>query len=134
MPEKFCPHCGESIPEGSKYCPKCGASVDVEVTPVSTPDSTHPVNEGSSSSSSDGHTFGILAIILGLCSSGLLGIILGIIGLGKSTTAEDKKLNYIGIFLPLGFWLIAWIIIIIMALVVGGAAASAAVSGVIALL
>lgn len=113
MSEKFCPHCGAAIPDDSKFCPKCGASVDIDVTPIVTPETSHPTSEVSSSGTSDAKTFGILAIVLGLCTDGLLGIILGIVGLSKSKTKEEKTLNYLGIFLPIGIWVLIWVIILI---------------------
>jgi hypothetical protein len=126
MSEKFCPHCGAAIPSDSKFCPKCGASVDIDVTPIVSPETSHPTIESSSSSgSSDAKTFGILAIVLGFISDGLLGIILGIVGLSKSTTKEEKTLNYLGIFLPIGVWVLIWIIV---AIVIGVAVASSSIA------
>jgi hypothetical protein len=112
----YCTKCGAKLNNNDKVCPKCGTPVDeVSVEAVRTPDDTTPLHNETTTSSSttnEGHLFGILAIILGLCSSGLLGIILGIIGLNKSTNPEDKKLNYIGIFLPLGCYIVFWTIYI----------------------
>lgn len=42
---------------------------------------------------------GILSIVLGICSSGILGIILGIIGLTNAKTADNKALNIVGIII-----------------------------------
>jgi sulfite exporter TauE/SafE len=45
------------------------------------------------------HILGILSIVLGICSSGILGIILGIIGLTNAKTADNKALNIVGIII-----------------------------------
>lgn len=82
---------------------------------------------------STAHTLGVLAIILGIIFSPIVGIICGIIGINNVNNVPDmynnpaimedkrkaKKLNVIGIALPIGLWAVAIILILIFAMIVG---------------
>lgn len=84
----------------------------------------------------DAKTLGILAIVLGILFSPVVGIICGIIGLAKVNSVPDmpetfekkaqaKKLNNLGIAIPIALWCVA---IIIMIFVFAGIAGFAGAS------
>lgn len=84
----------------------------------------------------DARTLGILAIVLGILFSPIVGIICGIIGLSKVNSVPDmpelfekkasaKKLNNLGIAIPIVFWIVAIIIIVFVFAGIAGFAGAA---------
>ncbi|MCM1285162.1 MAG: hypothetical protein NC213_08240 [Acetobacter sp.] len=80
----------------------------------------------------DAKTLGILAIILGILFSPIVGIICGIIGLSKANSVADmpetfdkkakaKRLNSLGIAIPIVLWVFAAIVMILVFTFVIGA-------------
>jgi hypothetical protein len=92
-----CPHCGKSVGSDAAFCPACGAKLA-----AASPD------EGSAK------TLGILALVLGLLSSAILGVILGAIGLQEAKTPETRKLNLLGIWIPILVWALVYLVILIV--------------------
>lgn len=81
---------------------------------------------------SNATTLGILAIILGIIITPIAGIICGAIGLSKANSVPDmlnpsidkekakaKKLNIIGIVLPIALWVVFFILMLIFVLCFG---------------
>lgn len=89
---------------------------------------------------STANTLGILSILLGILFTPIAGIICGIIGLSKANNVPDmtmnplidkekakvKKLNILGIVIPIILWVVAFIVMFIAIMVFGFAASSVA--------
>jgi hypothetical protein len=104
---KYCVKCGAELADEAHFCPKCGAeqptasdyaAEGASQETASQPIQPEPVKASSSASSSpsDDSTpmvLGILSIVL----AGVVGLILGIIGIQKSTCSRDHTLNLVGI-------------------------------------
>lgn len=98
------------------------------------------VEQGYKDKLSSANTLGILAIILGIVLSPLAGIICGAIGISHVNEVPDfapyhplaqekarcKKLNILGIVIPLVLWVVAIIFIFVAVFAFGFAATSAA--------
>ncbi|MCM1114367.1 MAG: hypothetical protein NC397_02600 [Clostridium sp.] len=88
---------------------------------------------------SSSNTLGIISIILGIIFTPIVGIICGIIGLSKANSVPDmmdnpalmeekrkaKKLNTVGIVLPVVLWLILIVLIVVIFMITGAAAVGA---------
>lgn len=85
---------------------------------------------------STANTLGILAIVLGILMTPIAGIICGAIGLSKLNSVpgaltqllarerdKARKLNILGIALPIGLWIISIILIFVFVMVLGFTAA-----------
>jgi hypothetical protein len=116
---KYCVKCGSEIADEAHFCPKCGAeqpsasdyaaggvdassSAPIEAEPVQ---SNYASTNANTNQSSAPMVLGILSIAL----AGLAGLILGIIGIGKSTCKRDHTLNLIGIIVS-SFYLVFLIV------------------------
>lgn len=132
----FCSKCGAQLDDKSYYCQSCGHEVNKPYTQqpfnmnnntgqtyqsgYSQQQYTNNINPAAMSSIQskidDARTMGILAIVLGLICSALVGICLGIVGISKLNSIQTfntyipeiemqkektRKLNLIGIILPL---------------------------------
>ncbi len=131
----FCSKCGAQLDDKSYYCQSCGHEVNKPYTQqpfnmnnntgqtyqsgYSQQQYTNNINPAAMSSIQskieDARTMGILAIVLGLICSALVGICLGIVGISKLNSIQTfntyipeiemqkektRKLNLIGIILP----------------------------------
>ncbi|HZJ89554.1 MAG TPA: zinc-ribbon domain-containing protein [Bacilli bacterium] len=85
---KFCENCGTEVIEGKLFCENCGHIVK----------KSDPQKER-------GKTLGIISICTSIIP--VVGLIIGIVGLKKSTGYWDKVLNQIGIGLSFLFFSIA---------------------------
>lgn len=94
---ELCSNCGTEIVEGAAFCPNCGKPLSATVV-------TNEVTP-KQSKRSVGKTLGIVSIATSVIP--LVGLIIGIIGLKRSTAYWDKVLNEIGIGLSILFFSIA---------------------------
>lgn len=98
------------------------------------------VEQGYKDKLSSSNTLGILAIILGILFSPIVGIICGAIGISKLNEVPDfapytplaqekarcKKLNTLGIVIPIVLWVVAIVFMLVIMFAFGFAATSAA--------
>lgn len=93
----FCPHCSKEIKDDSKFCPYCGQKIDSAEKEHVTPEVVNSDGTGEKKPHTPAWTLGLLSIIFGAVTFGTVGLVLGIIGLVKSTTQDEKTMNIIGI-------------------------------------
>lgn len=145
----YCKNCGKLIDDNCYYCDGCGAAVEKNTNwsgysnnayqnPYANQANNFDVYNNYRSAEidkkiEDGRTLGILAIILGLLVSSVVGLILGIVGMEKlkdinfdmnypqtNKYNEAKNLNKWGIIIPIiRFLLVIVIFILYLAFIVG---------------
>lgn len=162
----YCPKCGAFLEDNCTQCVNCGEPIAQEqaanndtyyqqntgtyYNPQPSESQSYyqydsqvkqaqMVEQGYRDKLSTANTLGILAIILGILFSPIVGIICGAIGISKVNEVPDfapytpiaqekarcKKLNILGIVIPLIFWVIAIVLVFILAFAFGMAATSA---------
>lgn len=118
MADKFCPHCGQELKEGSSFCPNCGTKLDGNDNSNAGTfyqDNTWSNNENgnvvkdTSSYATSTLVFGILA----LCLGGLLWTILAIVFYCKSDKTDTKaKVGFILAIIGTVLWSIMLILML----------------------
>ena len=127
----ICPKCGANVPDGTTYCPTCGAPLYFQEAPVQ----NVPANNAAAASAA-----GTPCMVLGILSlvfSGLVGLILAIVGKSKVRSYEQQfgpatgkaKAGKILTTLGMVFSIIALVFSIIYMIVIIGLMASGKVSG-----
>ena len=118
----ICEFCGTELPE-EKAAPE---ATETAATENSAPAST-PASAPASNSFFDNPNYGIIAIVCSIFLTGLISLVVAILGMTKSTNEDVRKKCKIALIITIALVAVSVVFSIIYGVVLGAAAGSGAV-------